>query len=416
MGAAVTSLDDELTRFWASEPDAIQDVFPFLARLREGSPVHVHGDLVFVSEHEDCKRVLTDRRRFSNEFMADHAGRVQRLGASVDADHREAFEQIVELERMLTFHSDGEEHDRRRRALHRLFTPTRVAQFEDVTQAYFDEVLAEIEGDEVVDLAPWMRRLPSWVIAFLLGVPREDCPRLAEWVGPIAKNLHNVDHLDEAYAAGQRFQAYLDGLIEDHERHGREETELFAAIRAGAEGFGAMRLLGIFVEMNLGGVESTRGLLQGSLVALLEHRDQWDRLVADPSLLPTAVEELLRYVAPGLWTTRIPLAETELRGVRIAPDQTIIVLVGGANRDPAVFDDPEALDVGRPNARQHLALGHGPHYCLGQALARLELNVVLRTLLSRYPDLELVGPIVRSGGAQNPAIDRIDVRLGRRVG
>src|SRR4029453_2499393 len=102
----------------------------------------------------------------------------------------------------------------------------------------------------------------------------------------------------------------------------------------------------------------------------------------------------------------------ELRSVPIDPDDTLIILVGAANRDPAVFPRPDVFDITRPNARNHLALGHGPHYCLGQALARLQLSVFLRTLLRRYPDMELTAPITRSGHAQNPRIDRIDVRLG----
>jgi cytochrome P450 len=197
----------------------------------------------------------------------------------------------------------------------------------------------------------------------------------------------------------------------------RRETELFAAIRAGAESFGDRRLLAIFVEMNLGGVESSRGLLGGGLTALLQHRDQWLRLVAQPELLPSAVDELLRVVSPGLWTTRLPREHVELRSVPIAPEDTVIAMVGAANRDPEVFAQPDALDIGRPNARQHLAFGHGPHYCLGQALARLELSVLLRTLIRRFPDIELTeAPITRSGGAQNPRIDRIEVRLGNDRG
>jgi cytochrome P450 len=138
------SLDGELARFWASETDAIQDLFPLLARLRVDSPVHRYGDLVFVSRYDDVKTVLTDRRRFSNEFMDDGAGRVQRLAASLSSDDRAKFSDLVELERMLTFHSDGAEHERRRRALHLLFTARRIAEFETVTQAYVEEVTRSI--------------------------------------------------------------------------------------------------------------------------------------------------------------------------------------------------------------------------------------------------------------------------------
>jgi cytochrome P450 len=178
------------------------------------------------------------------------------------------------------------------------------------------------------------------------------------------------------------------------------------------------QLRSMFVEMQIGGFENTRMLLSGGLYALLGNRSQWEKLVADPTLVGNAVEELLRFVTPGQWTGRIALHDTEIAGVEVAADEAVIPLLASADRDPAVFPDPDTLDIARPNAKQHVALGLGRHYCLGASLARLEGRIFFGTLASRYPEMELVTEEPTwVGSAVNRRLASLEVSLGpRRAG
>jgi hypothetical protein len=137
-------------------------------------------------------------------------------------------------------------------------------------------------------------------------------------------------------------------------------------------------------------------------------------LQADPALWPNAVEEVLRYDSPVQRTARVAMAQTRLAGEALKTGQLVVALIGGANRDPAVFDDPHRFDVGRANAREHLAFSAGAHFCLGAALARLEGEIGLRTLFERFPDLSLAGDPVRRGTRVLRGYDEIPVRLSRR--
>jgi cytochrome P450 len=414
VSVAVESLDERLTAFFASDPEAMQDPYPLLAELRETSPVHRFGQFVLVSGYDDVCEVLGDGRRFSNKTMEEGTARVVDARSTLTSAQCPMFEEFVSMERGMTFMADGEEHAQRRKTTVHLFTPSRIRALESLTQQYTDEILDAVDGQEVVDLQPATGFLPGWIIANLLGLPREDAARLVEWGDAINLNLHRSSHLEPAHRALTEIYGYVEELVKAQD-DGDPPTELFAAMLAARERGQQERIGSMFVEMQVGGYETTRGLLGGGIVLLMRNRAQWDRLVADPALAPNAVEELLRMVTPALWTARVPQAVTEIRGVRVSPDDTVFVMLGAANRDPEKFALPDELDITRSNAKQHRAFGVGPHYCLGQALARLEGAIFFRSLATQFPELELADPYPRRvGNANNPTFDGLHVRPGRR--
>jgi cytochrome P450 len=175
-------------------------------------------------------------------------------------------------------------------------------------------------------------------------------------------------------------------------------------------------LVAMYLLILFGGSETTTNLLGNGFLALQRHRDQWDLLVKDPSLVRGAVDELLRYDSPHHYLPRVAAEPFELGGQRIDAGDTVIVLMGAANRDPEVFDQPERLDITRPNRAEHLSLAFGPHFCLGAALARLEGEIVFATLVTRFPQARLLTDDIRYGGsAMLRAIQHLPADLGPTV-
>jgi cytochrome P450 len=163
------------------------------------------------------------------------------------------------------------------------------------------------------------------------------------------------------------------------------------------------------------GFETTVNLIGNAVALLLEHRDQLDRLIADPTGWPNAVDEVLRYESPVQVTVRVADADTTVAGQDVPAGRAVILMLGAANRDPKVFADPDRFDVTREEARQHLAFSAGIHYCLGAQLARLEATVALQTLFERFPDLSLAGAPVRRATRVLHGFERLPVAAGARV-
>jgi cytochrome P450 len=168
---------------------------------------------------------------------------------------------------------------------------------------------------------------------------------------------------------------------------------------------------GLLLQIVIGGLETTRSAIAGLLVALDADKSQWEELRAAPGLLGNAVEESLRYVSPINYLRRTTTAETSLRGIILSPGTRVVVFLGAANRDSARFVQPHRLDLRRSNARQHLALGSGAHFCMGAALARMQLSAFWAAFSSQVANFELQGPYERGGVVQQNFIKRLPVRL-----
>lgn len=299
----------------------------------------------------------------------------------------------------LLINQDAPEHTRNRMLIARAFTPKVVRSLEPyvrkATVDLLERARAKGEFDFVREVAA---ELPLIVIADLIGVPQEDRHMVFDWSNRMMGRFDpeyqqsSGDAIEQADAAAVELFEYAQGMAEDHLANPRDDlvTRLLTSDVEGEkltpEEYNFFVLL-----LAVAGNETTRNLISGGMLSLFEHPEQGRRVADDRSLVPSAVEEMLRWVSPVRYFRRTVAKDTELRGVPIAAGDKLTIWYGAANRDPDVFDDPWTFDVGRdPN--EHVAFGgRGPHYCLGASLARLEINVMFEELFERLPSLEQAG-------------------------
>ncbi|HEX9342416.1 MAG TPA: cytochrome P450 [Actinomycetota bacterium] len=368
-------------------PEYRADPHPIYHRLRQLDPVHrLPGTRDWtVFRHADATAVLRDPR-----FSADPA-HLPPDAQPIAGPRR--------VESKVLLFLDPPNHTRIRSLVSAAFTPARVRRLRTRVEELVSDLLdrAEAKGSlEVIgDLA---YPLPVAVICELLGVPADaDQATFRRWASDATRRLDGELDVDpESWARGEEavasFIQYFITLINQR----REQPEdglldaLIAAEQAG-DRLDPEELLAIVILLFLAGHETTMNLIGNGLWALLRHPDQLERLRRDPSLGPGAVEELLRYDGPVHVTSRIATEDLRVAGTPIRKGEQVIVVLAAANRDPAVFADPDRLDLGRRENR-HLTFSAGMHYCLGAALAQLEGEVAIGALLRRFPTLALAGP------------------------
>jgi cytochrome P450 len=260
--------------------------------------------------------------------------------------------------------------------------------------------------------------LPLMLICDMLGVPSGDRDLVHGWSTRLGRNRGGTEPapLVDAAAAMREFRAYVRAMLHEH-RASRTLPPLVGAL-VGAEHeerLSELELTAMFVILLFAGHETTTNLLGIGLVELLRRPDQQRRLTADPSLSAQATEELLRFVSPVQYLGRTALADTTLGGQAIPSGAYVVPVIASANRDPSVFPDGDELDLGRLNAREHLALGFGIHFCLGASLARLEGEVAFAVLARRFPDLALAADpdeLAWVGHSMLRRLERVPVQLG----
>lgn len=305
---------------------------------------------------------------------------------------------VVEPPSMLVV--DPPEHTRFRRLVSRDFTPRAVAAFEPMIRETAAQLLDEMERSSgPVDLVEsFAAPLPVLVIARLLGVPAERRDRFLHW-GEAAAATLDPGLTFRRYVEAERALRALHAFLREHfDRLRREPGDDLVSRLVHLRGEDALseRELHSMVMLLLGaGFETTVNLIGNAVVALDEHRDQREALLADPALWPGAVEEVLRWDSPVQVTGRTVKSDVVVAGRALVPGTRVTLLLGAANRDPEVFEDPTRFDITRSNARDHLAFSAGIHYCLGAGLARMEGQVALRALTERFPRLRVTGRPVR---------------------
>jgi cytochrome P450 len=369
----------------------IDDPYPAYAWLREHAPVYrtrlPNGvEAYLVTRYEDAKAVLADPRLSKNAAVAYPGWQPGRTG--IPGEHRSGIAAHL-------LNLDPPDHTRLRRLVSKAFTPRRVADFEPRIVEIADRLL-DAFGHEPVDLVrAYAFPLPVIVICEMLGVPAEDQPIFHEWAAGM------IDRSGSRGGVGRsvrRVRGYLKQLIHKKRLALPEDPAsddlLSALVRASDSGehlsedeAAAMAFILLFA-----GFETTSGLIGNGTAALLSHPDQLARLRAQPGLLESAVEELLRYDGPvefGTW--RFTTEPISVRDVGIAAGEPVLAVLAAADRDPARFSEPDRLDLAR-NEGGNLALGHGIHFCLGAPLARLEGRIALSCLFTRYPELTLAVP------------------------
>jgi cytochrome P450 len=283
-------------------------------------------------------------------------------------------------------------HTRLRGLVSRAFTPRAVSSMRTVAERVANELCDSVDGagGSVEFVHDWARLLPLRVICEMIGIPRVDVAQMGEWAAGLstAAGVADEDARRAGDAAMTGFSGYVRAMI-DERRSRRSNDVLSALIDAEEAGdrLSTEELVAMVVQLVFAGHETTQNLLGNGMYRLLHHPDQLALLQSNPSAIPGAVEEMLRYDPPITFTSRIATADTDFAGVPVAADQLILLNLTAANHDPACFPDPARFDVTRTDVR-HLSFGYGTHYCLGANLARLEAEVAFRTLLSRYRDFE----------------------------
>lgn len=369
------------------DPRWREDPFAVYAELRQDNPVHRSplGFWVF-TRHADCLALLRDRRSSSDARNADPE-RFASLRSMQPAGQGGMVEVLEEMAPFLF--RDPPDHTRLRGLVQKAFTPKVVdglrSRIGQLCDELLDAMLERGGGDLVTDYA---YPLPVQVIVEMLGVPPEDHATFRTWSEALARGL-DPDFLLPPEAVHERlagilnFVQYFAGLIEKRRAAPGEDllSRLIAAEERG-EALSQGELLSTCILLLVAGHETTVNLIAGGALALFEHPDQLAHLRAEPGLGRSAVEELLRYVCPVQLTGRIALEPMEVGGVELDAGEFSMVLIGSANRDPAAFDRPDELDLGRTD-NPHLGFGFGLHHCLGAPLARLEAQIAFDTLLRR---------------------------------
>jgi cytochrome P450 family 142 subfamily A polypeptide 1 len=354
--------------FWAG------DHHEALTWMRQEAPVYFDGVVWGITRHADVKEVSRQPEVFSN------AGGIR--------------PQQGPLPMMIDM--DDPAHLQRRKLVNRGFTPRRVRDSEPLVRKACTEIVDAVFERGRCDLVNEVAaHLPMIMIGDALGVRPEHRADLLRWSDDMLKGLASEATVEQLTAAAEAFGEYTAYAADVIAARRAEPQHDLMSILVHAEVDGDRLADDEIVQESLliliGGDETTRHVISGGVHQLLLHRDQWERLAADPSARPTAVEEMLRWVTPIKNMVRTATRDVELHGQRLAEGDELMLLYPSANRDEDVFDDPFTFDSARtPN--DHVAFGFGTHFCLGAALARLEISVMLDELLARVPGLRLADP------------------------
>ncbi len=375
----------------------LRDPYPVYRALREAGPIHwseeFFGGSWLLTRHEDVETVLRDP-----QYSARRTGGWVMRGSE---DQRQALCPFQRLFSRAMLFLDAPDHTRLRQVLNAGFRPTALRAFSGTIKQMAEGLLDRLEGAQPFDFMEALAKpLPAMVIANLLGMDSTSQPDFLNWSEDLAAFIGSPDPdivlKRRAQASLLKMSAAFEVVLERRRTEeagcGDGRTDLIShllqaeadgKIEAGAE------LLAQCVMLLFAGHETTRNLLGNGLHALLNHPEQWRRLQEAPELLNNALRELLRYESPVQYTGRRVTMDVILHGRRLRRGDLVVPLIGAANRDPARYSNPDALDIARREGT-HLSFGHGPHVCIGAALTMMEAEIVFRMLLTRLPRLELV--------------------------
>jgi pimeloyl-[acyl-carrier protein] synthase len=383
----VDRADTELSLYHLLDPEVLANPYPLYHRLRTEAPVHwdpfLHAWVV--TRYADVVRVLHD-------FSADRTPTPEQL----ERINLSALSPIAAVMVKQMLFLDAPAHTRLRSLASSAFTPARVrvlrSHIQQIADTLIDAAMAAQPGKMDI-IAEFAEPLPAIVTAEMLGVPISDHRQLKDWTAVFAEMLgnfqHNPDHVPKVLRALEEMLEYFRERVRElraHPREGLINSLLTAEING--DRLTEEEVIANSIVTMVGGQETTTNLIGNGLLTLLRHPTEMQRLRDDPELIPSAVEELLRYESPSQHTARLAPTDVELGGRKIRKKDAVIVVMGAANRDPERFPDPDRLDLARTDNR-HLAFGWAAHFCFGAALARIEGQVSFETILRRIPGLSL---------------------------
>ena len=374
-----SSFDQSLSLYHLLDPEVLANPYPLFHRLRSEDPVHwdpfLHSWVV--TRYQDVVTVL-------HHFSAERTPSPEHL-TKMGLDSLNPIAQVM-IKQMLFL--DPPAHSRIRALASHAFTPNRVevlrAHIRDITNSLLDKVVSQGHMDVIADLA---EPLPCIVTAEMLGVPVEDYQQLKAWSQDFAEMLgnfqHNPDRAARVLKSTLAMTDYFRAAIQEQRRHPREglvNSLLNAEING--DKFTEEEVIANCIVTMVGGQETTTNLIGNGVLTLLRNPGQLEKLHSNPSLIPSAVEEMLRYESPSQHTARLAPEDTALGGKRITKRQAVIAVMAAGNRDPERFPDPDRFDITRSDNR-HLAFGWAAHFCFGAALARIEGQAAFEFMLKR---------------------------------
>lgn len=388
---APAKAEPALSLFRLLDPEVLADPYPLYNRLRDEAPVHWDPYLFswVVTKYTDVQTVL-------HSFSAERTPTPEQLTAM----GLESFNPVAQVMVKQMLFLDGSAHQRLRGLAAYAFTPGRVAvlrsHIEEIVNRLIDDVQSRGRMDLIHDFAV---PLPAIVTAEMLGVPTADRFKLKDWSADFAEMLGNFQHnpgrLPQVLKSVEEMTAYFRNAIQEIRAKPREGLiHAFLTAETNGDRFTDEEVIANTIVTMVGGQETTTNLIGNGILTLLRNPEQLARLRSDLSLIPSAVEELLRYESPSQHTARLAHEDTELGGKLIRKRQAVIAVMAAANRDPERFTNPDQLDLARKD-NKHLAFGHAAHFCFGAPLARMEGQLAFEALLRRLPGLELEpGPLV----------------------
>jgi cytochrome P450 len=398
------------------DPDYLANPYPFLKELREREPVHQSPlGLWMLFEYQDVFDLLRNPNTSVEDGNVD--GGLNEMREAMFADLLEEFGG-PERERgdRAILSLDPPDHTRIRKLVSKAFTVRRIGELRPRIQELVDETLDRVAGTGTWDVVAELAfPLPFQVIVELLGMPEgDDRAQIREWSHAITKTLDPIiseEDMRAAFEASDAMTAYLDEVVPWKREHPADDV-LTGLVQAEEDGdtLSAAELRDQIVLLFIAGHETTVNLIGNGLQALIRHPDQMRRWREDPDLDATAVDECLRYDAPVQMSRRIVMGDVSIRGQELPKGTLVMTHLASANRDPAKWGPTaDQLDVGREDASQHVSFGSGIHFCLGAALARLEGQVAMGSIIRRFPDLELAGDPVPNGRITLRGLDSLPV-------
>ena len=390
-----TTVGDECLSAIFLTPEGIADPNPFYHRLRDVSPVHHSGlGMTVLTRYDDCRAMLRD-----NNFSSSRGGPSGALGSPEALEFRLAQEKLRgDTPNSLLF-LDPPDHTRLRGLVSRAFTPRTVdrmrADIVEFTEEALDGLAADGGGDVMDHLA---FPIPVAVIAALVGVPRADTQRFRSIASDLTLGLEpaaSLEDLQASAAASSEMWAYFTDLLA--KRRDQREDDLISALIDTQDGDDRLtddEIIVMTILLFAAGFETTTNLIGNAVGALLRNPDQLELLWGNPDLVAGAVEEVLRWDSPVQLDGRTALPGASVGGATFNAGDSVLTLLGAANRDPAVFDDPDRFDITRTGT-QIMSFSSGIHYCLGANLARVEGQEVVAGLIRRFSTIEQAGDLVQ---------------------
>ncbi|MET7391964.1 cytochrome P450 [Dactylosporangium sp. NPDC005572] len=389
-------LAERAERFYGLDEELLRDPWTLYADLREHAPVLRVGPVVVVTRYDDVKELFRNTDGFSNKRWT--GSRVTQRRASLAPDEVEKYDYLIRLDVNHIGQNDRPNHTRLRKFVSQAFSRRAIDNLRERATAIANDLCDEIDasGDDPFDLSTLSWRLPFLVVCSMLEVPDAEIATFRLWALEIRRGLGtNYDNLDAAFDATQRLEAYVLELIRQRRARGVGAgddlvSNLVAEDLEGTAPLTDAELVAMFAVMLTTG--NANDMISNAVIALDERPDQKALLRQDPALLRPAIEEFLRFCPSAHGVHRVAVGDQEIAGFPVRAGETVRLVVASANHDPARFADPDRLDITRKDAQHQLDFGFGIHTCLGQWLARLDIEVGLRVLYERYPDLRVAGP------------------------